>query len=627
MKFLRLNQLVAMLLLSVSSLVFSKDEAASNKSYKLGGKLQKELFANRNMNFLNDDITNDCSFRYRTTLDGNVVAQYGDLPKNPAVEIKISGRLRYDVGTDALVKTMPVPALVVGVPITVPSSSIGKTIPWLRELCMKISLDEHEKGSDHYLKFGSFAYELGRGIALGSAYASGGFLGLDPRFSIDQFAPGGLLHTDVVHDILTADFYFSLLSNPNGSFKENNAKIHAQQVMRDPSISDSRGPKAGVYIASASLNWKAINLDDCKLTVNPYGYIHPSPDQNLEFTADVNSQLYGIGNAIEFKVGKFEWGFDGAFQGGNTRIKAWDRNLITLKNDNGIADFQYTKVYSDALLTVPAVVTNDNKANVVAGPKGFVQNGQPIPLIAGSVQLWNGNDRFRPEQTQFYHGYFWVTDMSYDLIDDQLKLCLDTGLSSGQLDDLFHINGLTEADLANRNFNGYVPIQSVYSGKRIQHLVMLNTGVPRFTVQDPSLNLKQLHVPSKISGTDSLTDKFTNIAYAGSGFEWKPAKFTDQKLLFKPVAIYYWMVQAPYLPLKNGQDSSAQRIVASHALGTALSIELEATLKECINVGGYAGLMIPGKQYQQFQGTRIKGDERLGSSTAYVVNFFMAYKF
>ena len=583
------------------------------------------------MTFLNSTIENDCSFRYRTTLDGNGVWKYGDLPKNPGVEIKISGRIRYDVGTDALVKTTPVPALVVGVPISVPSSSIGKTIPWLRELCMKISLDEHEDGSDHYLKFGSFAYELGRGIALGAAYSSGGFLGLDPRFSIDQFAPGGLLHTDIVHDVLTADVYFSLLSNPNGSYRENNAPIHKQQVFDKDYTSISRGPNSGSYIVSGSLNWKAIDLKDCKLVVKPYAYIHPSPDQKLEFEADTDSLLYGIGNAFEFKTGKFEWGFDGAFQGGNTQIKAWDRNLITLKNGNGViadgtATFLYTKVYADDTFTALAPVTTVNQAAVKNAPQGFVQNGQQI----GTSGLYNAIDRFRPAQKEFYHGYFWVTDASYELIDKQLKLCFDTGLSSGQLDDLYHIAGLSEQELAHRDFNGYVPIQSVYSGSRIQHLVMLNTGVPRFTVLDPSLDTKSLHVPSKITGTESLTDKFTNIAYAGSGFEWNPSWFVDQKLLFKPVAIYYWMVQAPYLPkpvVDGAPDATAPNIVASHALGTALSLEFEATLKECINVGGYAGLMIPGKQYQQFAGIKIKGDERLGSSMAYVVNFFMAYKF
>ena len=107
------------------------------------------------------------------------------------------------------------------------------------------------------------------------------------------------------------------------------------------------------------------------------------------------------------------------------------------------------------------------------------------------------------------------------------------------------------------------------------------------------------------------------MAYTGIGLECKPAKFADQKFMFKPVVLYYWMAQAP--TLSNGS-------IASHALGTALSLELEATIKECLEMGGYIGMMIPGEQYKQFAGTKLKGGV-LGSDTAYVLNFTMTYKF
>lgn len=628
MKFSRFTKLIALLLFSASLPIVSADaEAVSKKNIQFGGKLQKEVFANSSMTFLNHTIENDRSFRYRTTLDVNALAQYGDLPKNPAVEIKMSGRIRYDVGTDAIVKTTPVEAAVVGVPITIPASSVGKTIPWLRELSMKISLDENESGSNHYLRFGSFAYELGRGIALGAAYASGGFLGLDPRFSIDQFAPGGLLHTDLYCDSLSMDFYFSLLSNPSGSFKENSQKIREHQLDLG-TASVTRGPNAASWLGAVAFHWKAIDFEDCKLNVDPYLYIHPSPDQKLEFAADADSQLYGIGTAMEFRVGKFEWGFDGAFQGGHTNIKPWDRNYLKLVNNNAVATFQDTKVYTNEALTTLAPATTENQAAIAAGPKGFDQNGKQI----GDSGLWNANDRFRPAQRELYHGYFFVTDFSYEIIDKQLKVFVDTGISSGQLDDLYDINSnSTEEERMNMSFHGYVPIQSVYSGKRIQHLVMLNTGVPRFTVQNPDMKLDKLHVPSRITGVSTLTDKFTNLAYAGSAFEYKPAKFADQKVVIKPTVFYYWMVQAPYKlgvykTIDDVEVYTPSTVVASHSLGTALSLELEATLKECINVGGYAGLMLPGAQYKQFRGLQLTGGT-LGSNTAYVFNFFMAYKF
>lgn len=576
------------------------------------GKIVKEVYANKNMVYLNSTVPYDRAFRYRTTADGILVSTYGDNQKNPMVDAKIAVRFRYDGGTDALVRTAPSSIAIAGAPIIIPGSSIQKSTLWLRELFLKISLDQNEKESLYYLKFGSFPYELGRGIALGSAYNSGGFLGLNPRFSIDQFAPGGLLHADIVKNSLSGDLYYAMLSNPNSSLLENTEVIRLNELEEYPS-KGYRGLNRQVWVTSGALHWKAINLHDLKLNIDPYAYMFVSPDQRLEFPADSDSQLYAIGTALEFRSGRFEWGVDTAFQGGKTTVKPWDRNYTTLVNSDGSVSVQYTKIYTDDTYTTLAFVTDENKAAVAQAPKGFAQNGQEI----GTSGLYNAQDRFRPAQKFFYHGYFFVTDASFQLIDKQLKICADTGFVSGHLDNFNDINSLTQAQLEHQNFNGFIPVQSVYSGKRIQHLVMLNTGVPRFTVQDPTVPLSQQHVPSRITGVATLTDKFTNLAYTGLGFECTPTKFADQKAMIKPVALYYWMVQAPTLA-----DGSP----ASHALGVALSLEFMATIKECLDMGGYAGWMIPGKQYQQFAGTQLKGG-KLGSDTAYVVNFSMTYKF
>ena len=160
-------------------------------------------------------------------------------------------------------------------------------------------------------------------------------------------------------------------------------------------------------------------------------------------------------------------------------------------------------------------------------------------------------------------------------------------------------------------------MQSVYSGKRLKHLVMLNTGVPRFTVQDPQLSLDQLNATSRVTGVTTLTNAFTNLAYTGIGFDYTPDKFADQKALIKPTALYYWMLESPSLT-----DGS----ISSHALGVALSLEFKATIKECLDMGGFVGWMVPGKQYKQLAGTQLKGG-KLGSDTAYVLNFSMTYKF
>lgn len=612
----------------VSSASYVGTTQAAKQTFKTSGKLVKEVYANRNMTFLNNANAYDRAGRLRTTADGVFLAAFGDNEKNPSVDAKMALRLRYDVGAPALVTTAPGASTLGGVALTTPSTSIQKTIFWLRELFLRISFDTNPSESLHYLKFGSFPNELGRGIAFGSAYNSGGFLGLNPRFSIDQFSPGAVLRTDIIKDTLYGELYYSLSNNPNASFNDNIEVIRANEITDIPS-KGYRGLHTQAWIVSGLLNWKAINLKDLKLVVNPYTYMYVSPDQKLEFTADSDSQLYLIGTALEYKYGKFEWGVDTAFQGGNTRVKAWDRNYTTIKNNDSVLTTVYTKVYTDDTYTTQAPVSNANKALANAGAQNYTQNGQEIIVNGEGTGLWNAIDRFRPAQKIFYHGYFFVTDMSYELMPKQLKLCADVGYTSGNLDDFEDVNSMTQAQLMHQHFNGFVPVQSVYSGKRIQHLVMLNTGVPRFTVQYPQLSEADFHVQSRITGVSTLTDKFTNLAYVGLALECTPTKFADQKAMIKPAALYYWMVDAPQL-LTPGTTASTLTVAdatqASHALGAAVSIEFEATIKECLNMGGYVGWMIPGQQYKQFAGTQLKSGT-LGSDLAYVLNFTMTYKF
>ncbi|MBP6869301.1 hypothetical protein KBC04_00235 [Candidatus Babeliales bacterium] len=588
---------------------------ASKQIFKTSGKIVKEVFANRNMAYLNNANALDRAFRLRTTADGIFLASYGDNQKNPMVDAKLALRFRYDVGTPALIATAPSSISFAGASVTVPSSSIQKSVLWLRELFVKISLDKNPDKSLHFLKFGSFPYELGRGISLGAAYNSGGFLGLDPRFAIDQFAPGGLLHTDIVQDSLVGEVYYSLLNNPNSSVKENSEIIRLNDL-NSTSEKGTRGLNTQSWFLSGALKWKALNLEDTKLNVDPYAYMYVARDQNLEFYADSDSQLCAIGTALEYQHGGFEWAFDTAFQGGTTKVKAWDRNYTSIENVNGVVTVAYTKVYQGDT-TTKAVATDANQTFVKNSEKVYTQNGKQIVNDGTDTGLWNAIDRFRPQQEIFYHGYFFVTDMSYELIPKQLKICADIGYSSGHLDEFNNVNNMTQEELMHQNFNGFVPVQSIYSGKRIQHLVMLNTGVPRFTVQYPKVSAEAQHVQSRVMGVGTLTDKFTNIAYTGLALECTPLKFADQKAMIKPVALYYWMPDAPNL---------SEDVIASHALGTALSIEFMATIKECLDMGGYVGWMVPGPQYKQFSGLQLKGG-KLGSDVAYVLNFTMTYKF
>jgi hypothetical protein len=576
-------------------------------------KVAKESFASRRTRFLNSNLASDTSLYFRTTLDGALTFKTGENEKNPVVDGKISLRGRYTVGTPAEVTAAAGEISFADTTLTTPATDLQRTVFWLRELFLKVSLDNNPEKSEYYVKFGSFPYDLGRGIALGSAYSAGGFLGLTPSFSINQYAPGFLFHGAIVPGALSGDIYYALLANPNGSFDDNTKVIRANEL-KELGESSARGLGRHVWVSSGALHWKAIKTDSATFDVNPYAYLYSSPDQKLEFTADSDSNLWAVGTAGELKAGKFEFGFDGAFQGGVTKIKAWDRNYtaVTRASDASVA-VQYSKVYEGSDMTTLALVTDANKTTVKGSTLSLDQNGQQI----GESGLYNSTDRFRPEQRQLYHGYFFVTDASYELVEKQLKICGDVGGVSGQLSNYDDVAGMTTEQQMNQKYNGFVPLQSIYSGKRLQHLVMLNLGIPRFTVDEPQKDLTDLHVTSKVTGSTNITNKFMNLAYTGLGFEYTPAKLADQKVLIKPVAFYYWMMDAPLLA--DGTQSS-------HALGTTLSLEVEATLKECLDCSGYVGWMLPGKQYEQFKGTELKGGT-LGNDNAYVVSLSLGYKF
>jgi len=613
MKRFCIKKLMTFVVLSLSPfLLLSQAEQPSKQVVEFSGKIVKEAYSNGFGTYLNHAVNNDRSFYLRSTADGVFQSFYGDNQDNPLVFAKIGVRFRYTAGTDALIKNGASTINLAGTPLSVSGTSIGKTTLYLRELFFKVSLDGNSEESLHYLKFGSFPYELGRGIALGSAYNSGGFLGLNPRFAIDQYAPGGLLHTDIIKDSLSGDIYYAVLSNPNLSLAQNSEKIRTNEV-REIDARPERGINRQVWVGSAALHWKAIRQDNVKLDIDPYAYMYVSPDQKLEFVADSDSKLYAIGTALEFKSGRFECGFDTAFQGGMSNIKEWDRNSTKVINNDGVLNSQYTKVYTDAELTTLAIATTQNEEYLADNKVNSTQNGQQI----GDTGLYNAIDRVRPKQRFFYHGYFFVFDASYDIISKQVKACSDAGIVSGHLDDFNDVNLLTTDQKMNQNYNGFVPLQSVYSGNRLKHLVMLNLAVPRFTVQDPQLGLDNLHVQSRVTGVTTITDTFTNLAYTGFGIEVTPAKFKDQKALIKPTLYSYWMMETPKMP--DGTQ-------ASSALGTTLSVEFKAILKECLECGGFVGWMIPGQHYKDMAGTQLEGG-KLGSDTAYLLNFTMTYKF
>ena len=200
---------------------------------------------------------------------------------------------------------------------------------------------------------------------------------------------------------------------------------------------------------------------------------------------------YGV--AVEGKYKKITWGFETAVNQGELLIKPWDRNEFKIARDGTTGSLieKYTKVFSEdpsgvkfndpSVTPASASVTSANKTALKASSKSTSQNGKEI-----GTNLYNAFDRFRPKQVTHLKGFFAVADFDYQIIDDVLKIACGVGYSSGDLNEQCNVNNLDSNQLLNREFHGFAPLQSVYAGKRLRHLIIFNRGIPRFSQRNPN---------------------------------------------------------------------------------------------------------------------------------------------
>ncbi len=582
---------------------------------RFGGKYTQEAFVGRYLTFLNKDVQNDTSFFIRTTVDYFMDFVFGDY-KKPRIMIHDTFRFRYKWGSGTEVRVEDGVVRVVNTNINARGTMANKHLLWSREAWIKIAIGNIEDDYDHFIQLGLFPFQVGRGITLGPAFQAGGFLGFSPGFSIDQFAPGALLHINPVPERISAEFYIGFLENPHTSFKKNEEVVRLNEIDGCP----KRGTNRYSFVVALRSIAEVLDKENSKLFLEPYIVYLQAPDQKLEFANDTDSFLTTYGMAIEGQQGKFEWGVEGAVNHGDALVKPWDRNMIEFaRNDDGLIEERYSKVFSDDPLTTSsptkATVTTANQTVVQAGSKGRAVNGQEIASGSG---IYNAFDRFRPEQRRLFEGFFFVADCSYQFIDEVLKWTIGTGYSSGDLDKQENANKLSSEELKNRTFSGFVPIQSVYSGKRLRHLIILNEGVPRFNTQNPNGTFTNQNVTPPASPENI---EFRNIAFIGTRVDWNVERFKEHKVLFAPNLIFYWAPETPQA-FDGGQTSNF--------MGTELMAEISAVLYKKLKLYSYIGALFPGQYYKDMMGTVLNPKEPTQTTAhdvAFIANIGMSFAF
>jgi len=618
-------------LLGVATVVAGADKiqfSTDNLVLDMNGKCTVESFVSNNLTLLNSEIGADSIFYLRTTADYLFCIAYGN-QDNPIIQFYDAFRFRYKWGGSTETKNEDSSATIAGVTQTVKGTASNKHLLWMRECWLKIKLGTNDN-LNHYAQIGLIPYQVGRGISLGAAYDATDFLGFGPGSSIDQYAPGIVLSFNPVQDRYIFDFYFALVQNLQTSLDNNLAPIRKNEIGACP----VRGVGRQAYIMAIRQDILVYKKDKKKINIEPYIVHQNSPDQDLEFKNDVDTYLSTVGCAVEGAYNRFNWGFECALNFGEVDVRPWDRNEIKIEKDgNGFLVEQYTKVFTQDPSTTKKpqqAPVNDAVINLLkATPQTTATNGKNIgnvPVLVNGVltptNIYTAFDRIRPEQRRLLDGYFFVADATYEVRPKVLNLSIGVGYASGYIDLQRDENKLSAAELYNLDFTGFIPLQSVYGGKRLDHLIMLNQGAPRFNVALPNADVSQENITAVLQ--PGVVNEFTNLAFLGARLEWKVPQLQRYAISLVPNVIGYWAPEtASFIPKHKTEPQFADNF-----LGTELTLKVSGLFCEKLKLAGYFSALIPGQHYKDMCGTLItKHKLPTGSSIGYIGNVSFSYLF
>lgn len=590
--------------------------------FSMGGKVTNETFVANNMTLLNSSVLQDLTFYIRTTADYSFSTCY--MHDKVHIDFYNSLRFRFKWGTSTETKNADSFINVASNRFTVKGTATNKHLLWMREGWVKAKLGLNES-LDHYVQVGLVPYQVGRGISLGDAYQAEGFLGFTPGFSIDQYAPGIVFNLNPIKDRLSIDAYWAMTENNQVTIRDNFEPI------RDGIINGCSQRGVGRQSFLNALRAQVLFKNDAhKITIEPYLVHQHAPDQDLEFKNDVDSFVSTAGLALEAEYKRFNWGGEAAVNFGEYDISAWDRNQTKLvKNSDSFVVQQYTKVFTQDPATcknpAPAPATS-SVAQVICGSEKVTENnGKQIgTAIINNVPtpIYNAFDRIRPEQRRLLKGYFFVLDGSYICIPKVLTVSAGIGYASGYNDAQRDVNKLNTNQLMNEKFTGFVPLQSVYSGTRLDHLVIFNQGIPRFNVRFPNADLSKKNVTSVVQ-PDTINE-MTNIAFVGTRLEWHVQQLKKHKICIMPNVIAYWAPEP-----SSFKDRECKSHVANHFLGTEITTKFSALFIEKLKLASYVGVLIPGQHYKDMAGTVVAAvDNRTtGCDLGFIANIGLSYLF
>ncbi len=600
------------------------------------GSFKPEMFGGVNTGLLNKNNIGNKIWYMRHTLDFNLDVAYGqETFGSSIINTKFNLRNKGIWGNpESITRTVEATIKDVDVVEGAHRHAIARHIFWMREGWLEFDLS-HFLGlsflNKHNFKLGFFPFVLGRGISLGAAYAVGPeLLGFYNDSAVDQFAPGGLLHGDILEDTLSYDLYAATLLNRSTGLGETAAAILGQQYGRRET--PQRGSGKINFVIASRLNWDVFKHDKYgKLHVEPYVLYNKDPEQRVQFRADASSQLGTIGMAADYTQDVFELGFDYAFNLGQQRVKGWDRNTVTKENRDGRAVFVNTHVLDQNGDRLPFVRGNEAQRLIDCSPQDESENGKIIDtvdenvgFVTGPVTLTNSETRFRNPYTNKYEGWMFVVDGGFWAYKKDLFLAASAWIASGDSNP--------NEETKDQQYSGFIPLQEVYSGTKVQTAFFGRITRP---LSAPTTN----QAPSRFA---QVTDGFTNLVSCGFSAKYEPQDVKTPYKIFTNGLAYWQEKPTNKFDAKSGKELD---VLASTFLGVELNLFSHWYVVKDLKLFFVGSVFFPGAHFRQIKGKPLDAAQKrqldrldrtgfdedripnVGADTAYTFNLGVEYRF
>lgn len=600
-------------------------------SLGIGGKTKIEHFLQKNINFLNSHIPDEPQF-FKNTFDLFFDLNYGQKTFNHnAVQAYMNLRHKGIWGRGAVFAdsdaTSPVDIRLSDSIFGKHSHTNGKPLVWIKDAWLKFSLNAACNTTNpeniHTVQIGWHPFDLGRGIALGSAYGlNRDNLGLY-SYSEDKSAPGITLSGSFIKDMLSYDLYYARFEGRSKSigdmFNTAKARIIGKQA------SPWRGEGKDDEVFAARLKFKPLNKSSFgTLEFEPYVMYNEASDQTIEFPSDTKMELGAFGLGMEHSYKGFEWGAEGAMNFGNERVYAIDRNSAYITRDaNGFMVEQYTHIGKGPRPVTPnALLTKDSKS--AAATLNTSNNAQIPGTNFFNIKNKDGLDRFRPAYKNELHGWMAVADAAYTFETHNLTLAGAYGFASGDSQD---IHG-KEVD---KKHHGFIGLHECYTGKRVRSCIILDE--------------RQTETPATLKINDEESDSglgFTDLQHIGGGITWKPT-YCSKKFNINPNVLGFW--KASTIKKFDAATGKVSDLDARKYMGTEVNILTSVEIIQNLKILGNFSFFVPGGFYTDEKGIALgkndifnklssevqktvnAADYRLGNNTAYHVNLGLEYLF